>query len=363
MAGLSADQIVSYKEQGYLLVEDVIPPADFQTLIDELNATVDRNVHEAHAEGLLADLFEDEPFERRLARAAAALGDPGTSLDALIFQGLTGKLKTEGIFRVATHPEILDIVESMIGGEILAHPQFNIRPKLPNQDASVVPWHQDLGYLEPDAEETFMINFWIPLVDATAENGCMEVIAGSHRAPLIGHVRELGPARNFLGILDADLPAGEQVMCPVKKGSVLLIQHKTIHRSIPNLSDHIRWSLDLRYSDLAMPTGRDDVPGFTVRSRQHPERVSKTLADWLAIMATAEGAEDLYQTPVGDKKKSTKKTRTLRAHARYANPGTGANKDTTQTIGGGQTRLRFGESLSRAFVNKSQEYHHKLCTP
>jgi ectoine hydroxylase-related dioxygenase (phytanoyl-CoA dioxygenase family) len=101
----------------------------------------------------------------------------------------------------------------------------------------------------------------------------------------------------------------------VKKGSVLLIQHKTIHRSIPNLSDHIRWSLDLRYSDLAMPTGRDDVPGFTVRSRQHPERVSKTLADWLAIMATAEGAEDLYQTPVGDKKKSTKKTRTLRAHA------------------------------------------------
>ena len=145
------------------------------------------------------------------------------------------------MFAVQTHPAILDIVESLIGPEILAHPQFNIRPKLPNQDTSVVPWHQDLGYLQPDASETFMVNFWIPLVDATVENGCMEVIAGSHKVPLINHVTGLGPGRNFKGIVDEALPDGEQVQCPVPLGSVLLIQHKTIHRSVPNHSDHIRW--------------------------------------------------------------------------------------------------------------------------
>jgi ectoine hydroxylase-related dioxygenase (phytanoyl-CoA dioxygenase family) len=284
MGGLNSEQIAFYKDQGYLLVEDVVPVEDLQPLISELNETVDQNAREAQAEGQLSELFEDEPFERRLARMVESVADPSdTSFSDTFFEGLHGKLKTEGMFAVQTHPAILDIVESLIGPEILAHPQFNIRPKLPNQDTSVVPWHQDLGYLQPDASETFMVNFWIPLVDATVENGCMEVIAGSHKAPLINHVLGLGPGRNFKGIVDEALPDGEQVQCPVPLGGVLLIQHKTIHRSVPNHSDHIRWSMDIRYSDPRMPTGRDGVPGFIARSKAEPASVANTLADWLRL--------------------------------------------------------------------------------
>lgn len=284
MGGLNSEQITFYKDQGYLLVEDVIPVEDLQLLISELNETVDRNARKAQASGELSDMFEDEPFERRLARIVESVSDPSdTSFSNTLFTGLQGKLKTEGMFAVQAHPAILDIVESLIGPEILAHPQFNIRPKLPNQDTSVVPWHQDLGYLEPDASETFMVNFWIPLVDATVENGCMEVIAGSHKAPLINHVTGLGPGLNFKGIVDEALPDGDQVECPVRLGSVLLIQHKTIHRSVPNHSDHIRWSLDIRYSDPRMPTGRDGVPGFIARSKAHPGSVANNLEDWLKL--------------------------------------------------------------------------------
>ena len=63
----------------------------------------------------------------------------------------------------------------------------------------------------------------------------------------------------------------------------MLIQHKTIHRSIPNHSDHIRWSLDLRYSDPAQPSGRDGVPGFIARSQANPESVAQSVDDWLAL--------------------------------------------------------------------------------
>ena len=284
MGGLNSEQIAFYKDQGYLLVEDVIPVEDLQLLISELNETVDQNARNAQARGELSDLFEDEPFERRLARIVESVADPSdTSFSDTLFEGLHGKLKTEGMFAVQAHPAILDIVESLIGPEILAHPQFNIRPKLPNQDTSVVPWHQDLGYLQPDASETFMVNFWIPLVDATVENGCMEVIAGSHKAPLINHVLGLGPGRNFKGIVDGALPDGEQVQCPVPLGGVLLIQHKTIHRSVPNYSDHIRWSMDIRYSDPRMPTGRDGVPGFIARSEAQPASVANNLGDWLKL--------------------------------------------------------------------------------
>ena len=284
MGGLNSEQIAFYKDQGYLLVEDVIPVEDLQQLILELDETVDQNARQAQEKGELSELFEDEPFERRLARIVGSVADPSdTSFSDTLFEGLHGKLKTEGMFAVQTHPAILDIVESLIGPEILAHPQFNIRPKLPNQDTSVVPWHQDLGYLQPDASETFMVNFWIPLVDATVENGCMEVIAGSHKAPLIDHITGLGPARNFKGIVDEELPDGEQVQCPVPLGGVLLIQHKTIHRSVPNYSDHIRWSMDIRYSDPRMPTGRDGVPGFIARSKAHPASVANSLGDWLNL--------------------------------------------------------------------------------
>ena len=284
MRGLNSEQIAFYKDQGYLLVEDVIPIEDLQPLIWELNETVDQNARKAQTKGELSQLFEDEPFERRLARIVESIADPSdTSFTDTLFEGLHGKLKTEGMFAVQTHPAILDIVESLIGPEILAHPQFNIRPKLPNQDTSVVPWHQDLGYLQPDASETFMVNFWIPLVDATVENGCMEVIAGSHKAPLINHVIGLGPGLNFKGIVDEALPEGEQVPCPVRLGSVLLIQHKTIHRSVPNHSDHIRWSMDIRYSDPRMPTGRDGVPGFIARSKAQPASVANSLEDWLKL--------------------------------------------------------------------------------
>jgi hypothetical protein len=276
MKGLSQDQIQFYKDNGFLLVEGVIPPPAFGPLIREFNEVIDAKAREFHHQGRLKDLFEAEPFERRLERLYHALDEAGARD---LWRTVHGKnMKTAGMFGVMTQPEILDIVESLIGPEILAHPQFNARAKLPNHEATVVPWHQDLGYLERDAEGTFMVNFWIPLVDATVENGCMEVIPGSQGHGLIPHEKIAG----YWGVPEDRLPSQEVVSCPLRVGGVLMIQHKTIHRSIPNVSDHIRWSLDLRYSDPARPTGRD-VPGFIAGSRAHPERVARSHEDWLKL--------------------------------------------------------------------------------
>ncbi|MEE2659418.1 MAG: phytanoyl-CoA dioxygenase family protein [Candidatus Latescibacterota bacterium] len=282
MAGLTAEQVQRYRDDGYLLVEGVFDPSVADELKAELSSRVDTFAHSAHGEGRLRDLHGDELFPTRMARIAEEMVDPADGL-----RQLNGKLRTKGMFRILTEPSLVDIVESVIGPEILAHPQFNVRAKLPNQDSTVVPWHQDLGYLQPDAEETFMVNFWIPLVDATQENGCLEVIAGSHRTPLFEHEHGLGPGGNFKGIRDEHLPDGKQVLCPVREGGVLLIQHKTFHRSLPNTSQHIRWSLDLRYSDPDMPTGRAGVPGFIARSGRDPESVCASAVGWNRIVDAA----------------------------------------------------------------------------
>ena len=288
MAGLSSEQVSKFREEGFLLFEDAFEAVALEPLRIELTQRIDNWGEKGIAEGLLSDPLADLPFHQRLSALAEQLEHP----EPLLGQ-VHGKLRTAAMFDILTNPDLLDVVESVIGPEILAHPQFNLRAKLPHQDAGVVPWHQDLGYLEADAEETFMVNFWIPLVDATPENGCMEVIAGSHRAPLIAHAAGMGPAGNFKGLEDDQLPSGERAMCPVRQGGVVLLQHKTIHRSVPNVSDHIRWSLDLRYSDPRLPTGRDEVPGFIARSAETPEQVCRSVEQWQSIVeasSTAAGA-------------------------------------------------------------------------
>ena len=278
MGGLTGEQIAFYKDEGYLLLEECLPPEAYQPLVDEFEAVIGQKAREAFALGQLACLFEDAPFERRLAYLCEALGT-----DKRFAGDILGKVhKTAGLFFLLTHPAILDVVESIIGPEILVHPQFNIRAKMPGEEE--VLWHQDIAFLDPEVEETFMVNFWVPLVDTDVENGCLEILAGSHKHGIIPH----DPADSEKEIPEDRLPPGDRVLSVLPAGGAALIQHKTIHRSFPNASDHIRWSLDIRYSDYRLPTGREDVPGFVARSEIDPDRVASGQEDWLRLMEEAE---------------------------------------------------------------------------
>ena len=138
MSGLTEKQLNFFHDEGFLLIEDALDPDIFQLLRAELTEKIDAFAREALTESLLDNLYEHEPFERRLHHLALQLENP-TPLVALG----KGKKRTPGMFQIYTCPSLLDIVESVIGPEILAHPQFNIRPKRPYRDESVVPWHQE----------------------------------------------------------------------------------------------------------------------------------------------------------------------------------------------------------------------------
>ena len=66
----------------------------------------------------------------------------------------------------------------------------------------------------------------------------------------------------------------------MKKGDVLLFSKKTVHSALPNLSDQIRWSFDLRYQPVGQPTGRDMFPGFIARSKEDPDAVLEDSSTW-----------------------------------------------------------------------------------
>lgn len=286
---LTSEEVRRFLDDGFFIVRNLLPPAAIQPLIDELKLKVDVAAKAAVEKGVLdpADTYDDVMFESRLGLICKACSERNwvwehyfreTSID----DG-NQKPRSNGMFTLRTWPSLLDIVESVIGPEIFAHPQYNIRTKLPNQAETVIPWHQDLAFLNADeAGDTLVLNFWIPLVDARAENGCMQMMRGTHAQPLLPHNLQLPlpDGKILVGIEDCDLPDGEIVTGEMNVGDVLMTTERVLHRSLPNISDTVRWSVDTRYSTLGKPTGRADVPGFVARSRNHPDHVAQSALDW-----------------------------------------------------------------------------------
>ena len=93
---------------------------------------------------------------------------------------------------------------------------------------------------------------WIPLVDADENNGCLWVIPGVHKSPLMLHNYPEGGG--YLIITEEHLPKSDRLCVPVKKGGVLLLSNRTPHASFENKTDKVRYSMDLRYQSAALPT-------------------------------------------------------------------------------------------------------------
>ena len=100
------------------------------------------------------------------------------------------------------------------------------------------PWHQDKPYWEGSTK----ISIWIALDDANKENGCLQVIPGSHGKFVkhlinnneIGFGSRLEPSKKELeGVIDVIM----------KSGDVLFFHDQLFHSSHPNTSGLDRWSL------------------------------------------------------------------------------------------------------------------------
>ena len=77
---------------------------------------------------------------------------------------------------------------------------------------------------------------------ATVENGCLQVIKGSHKLGRIDHVLTGDQAGADMERVDVALERLEHVYCEMEAGDVLFFHSNLLHRSDRNTSDHPRWS-------------------------------------------------------------------------------------------------------------------------
>lgn len=274
---LSEAQVAFYNREGYLVLPRWLTDEDLAPAREAMMEKVDQIAAELYRDGLITDRYATEPFPTRLARLFENLTDK----DFLKY-GRSWRDRIPGYFLLMANPKILDVVESLIGPEIFANPVYNVRPKVPKVAAGIVPWHQDKSYWT-GAKASPVFTIWIPLVDATFENGCLHVIPRTHRRRLLSHHSEgyTGTGYTELDEEHIQRSPAKVVPLPIQAGGAIIFNDRLIHSSTANNSNTVRWSVDLRYQ----PVDQDPMPqhgvGFLARSNEHPERVA-TLEDWLA---------------------------------------------------------------------------------
>lgn len=140
-------------------------------------------------------------------------------------------------------------VQEILGEGDVCHFHSKVMQKEPRVGGAWE-WHQDYGYwykngfLFPES----MVSVMIALTDATVENGCLQVLKGTHHMQRIEHHfagEQQGADQTFV---DEATKVSELVYCELKAGDVLFFHPNLLHRSEANLSDTARWSVISAYN-------------------------------------------------------------------------------------------------------------------
>ena len=145
---------------------------------------------------------------------------------------------------IATNKKALDIVEAIIGPNILL---FNVTFIIKEpQTESHVSWHQDLTFWGLSHDD--QVSMWIALSDANAVSGCMRMIPGSHLIGRLNHYLTEDEDNVLLQGQTVDgVNESSSVHCPLKPGQASFHHGWTLHASMANKSDDRRIGLNVQY--------------------------------------------------------------------------------------------------------------------
>ena len=226
MAALTQEQVEQFRSDGYLLVRNLLDPAqDLDPLIAEYQSVLATLADDLYANAEIASPYAELPFSERLIQIVKESGKVHAQYFDMTLHGAAVTDETKfwvgpAVFDMLRNPHLLDAVESIIGPEIYSNPVQHVRLKPPERltpkDAEgrtvlvSTPAHQDNGVVTPDADQTDMLTVWFPLWDVNVENGCLMVWP---KQPSPGPSGPLPGLRRPAGAAQA-APAASLCRCP-----------------------------------------------------------------------------------------------------------------------------------------------------
>jgi ectoine hydroxylase len=222
---LSEEQLAQFNRDGYLMIEGLFDGEEIGLLL-----------HAAKGDQQIAQ----QAYDR------LDLSGDRTRL------WITGSLEEDIYSAFVRCHRIVDPMEQLLEGEVY-HYHHKIMLKEPFVGGAWE-WHQDYGYwyrngcLFPD-----MASCLIAIDQATKENGCLQVIRGSHRMGRIDHGKAGEQTGADIKRVDEALKYLDLIFCEMQPGTALFFHCNLLHRSNPNRSPDPRWSLICCYNAARNP--------------------------------------------------------------------------------------------------------------
>ncbi len=258
-----------------------------------------------HRDGfiIMPNLFDQEEIGllRRAAKEDKMLDEHSFSRD----DGTGAKVRLslwnhpgDGIYGMfARCHKLVDSVEQLLGEEV-----YHYHSKMIMKDARVGgawAWHQDYGYwyqngvLKPD-----LCSVSIAVDRATKENGCLQVLKGSHKMGRVEHILTGDQAGADMERVNIARQRMELVDCVMNPGDALFFHANLLHASGRNDSEFPRWSMICCYNARSNDPYKDSHhPRYTPLQKVPDEMIKKTglkrFADDSSEVAWLEAKKDV----------------------------------------------------------------------
>jgi ectoine hydroxylase len=219
--GVIADDLVAtYHEDGYVLIKSML---------------------DAEETGLLSRAARED---RILDQRSFGKGDgEGGTIRLSLWNHPTDTIYG----MIARSESVVGTAEKLLGGEA-----YHYHSKMIMKDAKVGgawAWHQDYGYwYQNGVLFPHLTSAYIAVDRATKENGCLQVIRGSHKLGRIEHGLTGDQAGADQDRVDEVLKRLDLVYVEMEPGDTLFFHANLLHRSDQNHSDNPRWSMICCYN-------------------------------------------------------------------------------------------------------------------
>ena len=193
-------------------------------------------------------------------------------------------------YDLATHPVIVDAVESLLGADVVILSTL-LLCKYP-RDPDYASWHQDGTY--SGTYQTPTASAWIALSDSNAENGCMRVLPGSHQQGMLPHVHTYAEHNILKRGPEIQVKVDESQTKDVclKMGEMSLHHNNIVHGSDINRSETKRIGFIVRFvtprfnrasAPAIQVRGQDDYHHFAYLKEPPQDDMDRGIANWTAF--------------------------------------------------------------------------------
>lgn len=210
---LTGEEVAQFQKEGFLVFDDIFPPKDVDLL---------RELCESSE---IVDLLQGRDHKNKTVHL------------------LELTAKHPAFMEVARNPQIIERIKPLIGPDIqLQHSKLATKP--PAKNKGPFAWHQDFAFFPHTNSD--LVAVMVMLDDATPENGCMQMVRGSHKLGLLDHaidgIFQGGCQESHLWENNDDL-----ALITPKIGGISIHHCLMLHGSEVNLSGKPRRGLVFQY--------------------------------------------------------------------------------------------------------------------